>query len=178
MSTKSIAVVAHVPEDPVLLTAIGSVAICHGFLDHVLRRLVKTLADLTVEEADLALAREGSAVVRDMAKRIASRKFGREASATLKIRAYLTRCEVLTEKRNATIHDLYCRELDGDPLIIGRDASRPLPAATEVAQLAQDIMGLAHEINGERLCGFIQQAIIDTQGRKQVEAAKAESKAQ
>src|SRR4051812_27654762 len=112
----------HVPENPALLAAIGKVAVCHGLLDHVLRRMVKTLTGLTVEQADLALARDGSAMVREMVRRLAVRKFGRESAATLKIRAYLAKCESLTERRNATIHDLYCRELDGDPLVIGRDS--------------------------------------------------------
>ena len=63
--------VFHVPEDPEWLKAFGRASVVHTHLDHILRMLIKTLANVTVEVALNATEIEGSAVLRDQIKKLA-----------------------------------------------------------------------------------------------------------
>ena len=50
-----------VPGDTQLLQAVGEVAILHGHLDYILRVTIKTVADVSLQQALDATARAGSA---------------------------------------------------------------------------------------------------------------------
>jgi len=166
--------VPHLPEDSELLAALGRVTIRHGFLDHVLKRTVKTLADLTIEEADRALARDGSASLRELIKKIAVQRLGKASTATLKLRALLGECERVTEYRNRVIHDLWARELDGEPLLIGRDSSSRPPDGADLNKLADQIFAVAGQLNKARLDGgFLHAALKDARGLSMVNSVKS-----
>jgi len=150
------------------------VSICHGWLDFVVKRTVKTLAGLTPSEADRALAYEGSASLRELVRKLAARKLGKAATATLKLRALLADCEAVTQQRNALIHSLYAREPEGDVMLISHDDKRtPIPKAAELEDLAARIWALAVTINNSRLDGgFVFEALMQQSGVAQADAAK------
>jgi hypothetical protein len=120
------------PEDPAYLHAIGTVGVCHGFLDHMLRMTIRTLADLTVEDALDATQPNGSSVLRERVRNLARHAIG-EGPALLRLEALLERCHRATEKRNELIHNIVGRDLDGEvPMMQKRDRTwAPLPPAED-----------------------------------------------
>jgi hypothetical protein len=61
----------HIPTDPAVLASMGKVALLHSHLDHVLRRTIKTVADLTIRDGDDATRRLSSRELRSRVKRLA-----------------------------------------------------------------------------------------------------------
>ena len=87
----------HVPDDQAFLAGVGRVSLCHGHLDHTLRLLIETLAGISVPEARLGTAGEGSAALRDTAKRLAKAAFLKSDEPTyLRVCALLSRAKTLT----------------------------------------------------------------------------------
>jgi hypothetical protein len=169
--------VPHLPDDPALLAALGRVSISHSFLDFVLRRTIKTLSGLTVEEGDRGLAYEGSASLRKMIRQIATRKFGKAATATLKVNAVLVTCKQVTKKRNKLMHALCARYDDEDtPHLFAHDSITPMPPAAEINQLADEIWALAHQMNNSRLepGGLIYDALQASSGPAMIDQLKAD----
>jgi ribonuclease BN (tRNA processing enzyme) len=171
-------VMLHIPEDKELLAAFGAVAISHGHLDHVLKRVVKTLAGLTPAEADRALAYEPSSSVRRIAAKLAQNNFGKASPVTLKLKAILHECELLTEKRNDLLHSVVARQMDGKAKLLQADHSlRSMPAVKTLNRLAKQIQAVATEINNARMLpgGFIFDAMAKLKEPKaRLEQAKAE----
>jgi hypothetical protein len=83
--------VFHVPEDPEWLKAFGRVSVVHTHLDHILRMLIKTLANVTVEVALNATDGEGSAALRDRIKKLAKQRLG-DGAALLGLQDIVERC--------------------------------------------------------------------------------------
>jgi len=162
-----------------LLAAIGRVAVRHGFLDLILKRTVKTLADITPGEADRALAYETSRNVRDLIRRLAVHRLGKRSVAVLRLKAILADCERVTEKRNELVHDVWAQVLDGDPVLIGVHAHKPTPSAVDVNKLADEIFGLANTLNEARMHagGFLFDALAALTGPAAVAEEKRELKA-
>jgi hypothetical protein len=149
----------HLPEDVTLLAAFGAVAIRHSQLEHALTMMVKTVAELSVEEADAATAELGVAEVREIIKRVAKQAWG-ECPALLKTRGLMTRAKRLSSRRNDLLHGLLAQELDGRPMKRSREKGwEPIPSADELNALANEIYELIHEMNHERLEGFIATAM-------------------
>jgi hypothetical protein len=171
--------IAYIPDDPDLLAAIGLVAIRHGFLDLILKRTVKTLAGLTLDEADRALAYESSSNVRDLIRRIATRTLGKASVPVLKLRAILTECERVTLQRNRLMHDVWTQVLDGDPMLFGVHGPAPLPSVAELNKLADEIFALANTLNAARMHagGFLFDALAAVAGLAAVAEEKRELKA-
>jgi hypothetical protein len=161
----------HLP-DADMLAAVGAVSVRHSFLDHVLKRTVKTLAGLSVDEADKALARDGSAVLRELVLKLAKRRLGSASVATLKLKAILSRCEQVSEQRNSWIHNVWAVETGGEQLLIGPHGSAPVPTAAQVKQLADEIYSIATELNAARLSGFLAEALLTVDGKSVVNELK------
>ena len=149
----------HIPTDEKLLAAFGTVGLVHAHLDHILRMTIKTLANLTPQEALDATAMDGSAVLRDRVRKLARSRLG-EGPALLKLQALLQRCKRVTEKRNELVHSVWAREMDGDPMLRAADHSwKPLPTVDELDMLAKEIAELVMELNTARLEGFLHDAL-------------------
>jgi hypothetical protein len=149
----------HIPEEPELLATLGEVALRHVQMNHILKMTIKTLTNLTPEEAIAATKYESSSQLRDRIKKLARKQLG-EGAPLLKLQAIMTNCERLTTKRNELVHGLWAKELDGDAHI--RDAygkTRPLPKPQELKELAMELEQLTYRLNFERLEGFLKQAL-------------------
>ena len=151
--------VLYVPEDPALLAALGKVAIRHGHLNHVLIRTIKTFAGLTIKEADFNLARVPMGVLRSRVEKIAREKLGEDSDAFKTLQSLLGECEHVTDFRNRLVHDLWAKELDGEPMLIGRDETIPLPSLVDIEECAEATRLLTNLINHGRLQGFIADAL-------------------
>jgi hypothetical protein len=156
----------HLPEDSELLAAFGAVAIRHSQLEHALTMMVKTIAELPVEDADAATAELGVAEVREIIKRIAKQAWG-ESPELLKVRAFMTRAKKLSSRRNDLLHALVAQELDGMPMKRSRGGNwEPIPSANELCALANQIYELIGEMNRERLEGCIADAMKSKERRR------------
>lgn len=152
----------HIPNDERMLAALGKVALRHEHLNHILKMTIKTIAELTPEQAMDALKYEGSRNLRQRINKLAKKKLG-EGAPLLKIQAFLGRAKRLTEKRNQLVHGLWAEELDGDAGIMGTIGElNPLPSIDELNTLAKEIELLTEELNHERLDGFIKEALDDS----------------
>ena len=150
----------HIPEDPELLKALGTVSVCHAHLDYILKMLIKTLAGLSIEDALDATARDGSALLRDRARKLAKMKLG-EGEPLLLLQAILERCGRATAQRNELIHNVIISEIDSDEAVMQTaDRKRkPLPAISDLDSLASELIALRGEINAARLDGFLSEAL-------------------
>ena len=149
----------HVPDDPQLLALLGEVALRHEHLTQILKMTIKSLADVTPEEAISATRYEGSRQLRDRVKKLARSRLG-EGQALIRLQALVSECERVTEARNRFVHGLWAKELDGDPQL--RDAfgqAGPLPTAEQLRALAKDIDSAARKLNEARLLGFLAEAL-------------------
>ena len=160
---------AHLPDDPALLAAVGAVTIRHSFLDWTLNRTIKTLIELTPDAADWILAREPSATLRRKIRHIAKTMFGKDSDAYKGLNELLKECEDVTDKRNDLVHCIWATYADGPVLIDlqAKDKRLPLPTAAEVEALAAQIYELTEKINAERTKGggFIHAAVQEYKAR-------------
>ena len=149
----------HVPSDKDLLAAIGKVALRHEHLNHILRMTIKTLARLDIDEALDATAYDSSSQLRERIKKLARQRLG-EGEPLLKVQALLERCKRATEKRNDLVHSVWGKELDGEPARKGSSQEwGPLPTATELHELAENLSQLTSQLNEARLEGFLHEAL-------------------
>lgn len=150
----------HLPE-PDVLAALGEISVRHGFLDLVLRRTIKTLAGITIAEADKALSRTGAGEMRDLIERHAKRRLGKAHPVVLRLKAILRDCEDATEQRNRLTHEPWAKFLDGDAVMYSHTGETlPMPTVAELKALADRIFGLANQLNEARMFGFIAEALL------------------
>jgi hypothetical protein len=151
----------HVPDDQAVLAAFGEVALRHEHMNHILKMTIKTLANLTVEEALAALEYESSSNLRDRVRNLARKRLG-EGKALLKLQAIIGKCKQLTDRRNALIHGLWAQELDGEAHVRGAfGETAPTPTKDELKVLASEIQTITNHLNEERLHGFLQLALVN-----------------
>jgi hypothetical protein len=149
----------HVPQDKELLAAFGEVALVHEHLNHILRMTVKTLADLTPQEALDATKSDGSRQLRKRINKLARQRLG-EGEPLLKLQALLECCKRVTEKRNELVHCVWARESDGEPQRRGSNHKwEPLPTKEGLLALAKEIQALSKTLNTARLEGFLSKAL-------------------
>lgn len=149
----------HIPTDREILATVGTIALRHSHLDHILRMTVKTLAGVSIQQALDATAFEGSAVLRQRIQKLAKRKLG-EGNALIQLQALLERCRRATGRRNELVHNIWARELDGDLKVRAADHSwEPIPTIDELNALSEELNSLADELNSARMHGFISKAI-------------------
>ena len=149
----------YIPQDSDLLAALGIVALQHSQLDYILRMTIKTLGEVTVQQALDATAFESSRGLRDRIRKLAKQKLG-EGSPLIQLQALLERCKRATEKRNDFIHNIWARELDGETLRRTNDHNwMPLPTTEELNTLSKELASLTNELNEARLFGFLAEAL-------------------
>lgn len=153
----------HVPEDKELLAVFGEAALVHEHLNHILRMTIKTLAQLTPEEALDATSYDGSRQLRERIRKLARQRLG-EGEPLLKLQALLERCKRATEKRNELVHCVWAKELDGEPQRRGPAHEwQPLPTIKELFALVKEIQELTATLNAARLEGFLSEALTKRQ---------------
>jgi hypothetical protein len=147
------------PSDPVLLAAIGKIAVRHGQLDYVLRMTVKSIEGLGILDALDATERQSSSELRQRVRRLAKQKMG-DGPALVRLDALLNRSRRATDRRNELLHGLWAADLDGLELIRheGHDW-RDVPTASELESLATELEALTFQLNEARLEGFLKQAL-------------------
>jgi len=139
--------VFHVPEDPEWLKAFGRVSVVHTHLNHILRMLIKTLANVTVEVALNATDSDGSAALRDRIKKLAKQRLG-EGAALLGVQDIVERCRRVTERRNSLIHSTIASDwLGTEAMYRAGFTAAPLPAAQNLESLEKEIGQLIGEID-------------------------------
>jgi hypothetical protein len=145
--------------EPAFLQAIGEVSISHGQLDHMLKMMVKTLTDVTVEDALEATERASAAALRKRVYKLARKRLG-DGAALVKLEALLERARRATGSRNEIIHNVVGRELDREPLM-RRPGNRwgPIPTVDELRALAGELRTVAGQLNHARLHGFLDEAL-------------------
>jgi hypothetical protein len=156
----------HVPENPEWLKAFGRVSVVHTHLDHVLRLMIKTLANVAAEVALSATESEGSAVLRDRIKKLAKQRLG-EGAALLKVQDTVERCRRVTQRRNDLIHST----IASDWLGVDEEARMyragfpvaPLPTVKELESLEKEMGQLIAEIEQARLVGWLAEALAKSQ---------------
>jgi hypothetical protein len=148
-----------IPTDTEFLKAIGAVSICHAHLDHMLRMTVKTLAELSVDDALDATERTPSVVLRERVHKLARQRLG-EGPPLLKLEALLERCRRATGRRNELIHNVVGHELDREP-VMRREGNvwGPIPTVEELRALATELQNLAGELNDARLHTWLAEAL-------------------
>ena len=153
----------HVPDDSELLAALGTVSLRHSHLDHILRMTIKTLTDVTVEEALDATSFEGSATLRRRVARLAKQRIG-EGEALVKVQALLERCRRATQTRNDLIHSIWAADIDGTDAAVRTDNHgwKPIPTIDELETLSHEIRCLTAELNAARLGGFLSESLVRT----------------
>ena len=159
ISRSSRMIMFHIPDDPKILEALGTMALQHAQLDYILRMTIKTLGEVSVQQALDATAFGGSAILRERIRKLAKQRLG-EGNALLQLQALLERCRRATEKRNSLIHNIWARELDGAPQIRTEDHGwKPIPSVDDVKELSMELGSLINELNNARLDGFLSEAI-------------------
>jgi len=146
--------------DKDVVAAVGRIAIQHGLLDYILRMTIKTLGGLTIQDALDATARLGSRELRERVRKLARQRLG-EGPALFRLEAILHRAAKATNKRNALLHALWARKLDGDAVIRDEDSHtfRAIPKPEELHEIAVMIEAIAKELNSARLEGFLAEAL-------------------
>lgn len=171
-------IIPHMPADEQLLAAVGRVALRHGYLDLMLKRIVMQLAELNSNEAESALQFESSSALRDLARKLSSRRFGRAAVATLKTKALLADCELATEKRNRLIHRDWALDTQFDQVMLMsayRQEHWPVPEAAELNDLADSIYALARRCEDALTAGgFLHTAMAEVSTKESIRALKTE----
>src|SRR4051794_16853553 len=94
----------------------GRIALSQGHLDYVLRRTIKTIADLSLRDGDHATAGLTSRELRSRIRRLARQRLG-EGSALLMLEAILERAARATQQRNDLIHSIWAHQSDGKAVI-------------------------------------------------------------
>jgi hypothetical protein len=152
--------VFQVPDNPEWLKAFGRVSVVHTHLDHILRMMIKTLANVTVDVAINATDTEGSAVLRDRIKKLAKQRLG-EGPALLQVQDIVTRCRRVTDARNSLIHTVIASDwLDTEAMLYRTGfPAEPLPTVEHLESLEKQIGKLIAEINQARLGGWLAEAL-------------------
>ena len=149
----------HIPQDSELLGALGIIALRHAHLDYILRMTIKTLGEVTIQQALDATAFESSRGLRDRIRKLAKQKLG-EGNPLIQLQALLERFKRATEKRNDLIHTIWACELDGEALRRTNDHNwKPLPTIEELNSLSEELTVLTNELNNARLLGFLAEAL-------------------
>ena len=148
-----------IPEDPYLLQKLGEVSLYHTNLDHMLRMTIKSLANLSVDDALDATERTSSSALRERIRKLARQRFG-EGEVLLKLEAILERCQRATAKRNELIHSIVGHELDKEPLM-RRSGNKwgPLPTVEDLHALTVELFAVAGEVHNARRHGFLHEAL-------------------
>ena len=150
---------AAMPESAELQAAIGRVAVRRGQMDLVLRMTIKSICEVSPEEARRATVGIMSGQLRKRIEQLAKKRIG-DGPALLRLQSLLHQCRDASERRNGLLHGVFARELDGPELFLpdGGDPG-PVPTVSELDALAADLEAVTKKLNFARLDGFLKDAI-------------------
>lgn len=144
-------------EDPDLLEAAGSLALAHGQLELMLRMTIRTLAEITVDEALSATQKSKNWELRKCVHSIFNKKT-KDMQLRLKLKSIIGTCERLSEERNRLLHNTWAIAPDGSVVTKGPDhAWGPASKPNDLRKLASEISDVVATLNHARLQGFIRQ---------------------
>lgn len=146
--------------------AIGALCVRHAQLDRMLRMTIKSITQADLGAVLQELVGDGSAKLRGKITKAAKKTLG--GFALVALVDVLDRCEQVTKQRNQIIHGFIAIPDGGDALclITEDDRALPVPTAQAVTALAQEVYGLAKELNFARRNGFLQEAMNPTDHRR------------
>lgn len=161
----------YTPDDAVL-AEMGKVTIRHSFLDWTLNRTIKTMTDMTPQQADFAFASEPSSSLRRKVMRVAKHCFGKDSETFRRVDELMKRCETVTRQRNRYTHNLWL-SLEGKAVLLElaeQDRHMAPPTAAELGSLADAIRELYAEINAARMKGggFLHEAVHKLRAEKRL----------
>ena len=174
MSEHTISVL-RIPQNQDFLAAVGKVAVCHAYLDHILRMMVKTVTSASLQEALDATARQGSRELRQRVRKLARKRFA-EGEVLVKLDALLERSRRATDKRNEFLHGLWTEDPAGNVMFVDNGhVPDSGPSIPKLEALADEIAGIAKGLNTARLKGFLHDALaIDRTSKNAAPAKSAE----
>jgi hypothetical protein len=145
--------------DETLQAAVGRIAIRHGQLDHILRLLLESIDDITLEEARARTKSMTSGLLCQCVRRAAKAALG-EADAFRQLDALLTAAAGATEQRNRLMHGL-CTIGQDDGQRHRARADRPgqVPTLPELDALAERLDVVAEQLDHARRHGFLNEAL-------------------
>jgi hypothetical protein len=149
-----------VPNDKELLAALGELSLRHEHLNYMLRMTIRTFTQQEVEQVLLETKNKGSIYLRKRIEELAVLKLG-EGEVLCQLRQLLDRCRLETEKRNALLHSIWGKELDGDSLRRdGAEEWQALPTVQELKKMIGDLVVLREDLIHARFSGFLTEALI------------------
>jgi hypothetical protein len=149
----------QVPDDPQVQAAIGTIALRHGQLEHVLKMTVKSILKMEIRDALDATDHQGTAELRKRIRKLAKQKFG-DGDVLVRLDALLYRSRLLTARRNTYIHSFWGYDDEGTPVISGDEHEmRPIPTVSQLEDLANELANITKELNYARLEGFLAEAL-------------------
>jgi len=141
------------PKDDKVLAEIGKITLRHNHLDYMLRMLIKTFSEATIEETINATKYDGSRALRERIKKLAKGKL-KEGKYLIQLQHLMERCGRATDRRNELVHSVWAHELDGEHHIQQADNTwKPSPKIEELASLLEDLQSLISEISLARIEG-------------------------
>jgi hypothetical protein len=156
----------NMPEDRDLQAAVGRLAIRHGQLDHILRMMLKSIDDITAEEAWSRTGRMTSGLLCQCVRKAAKAAIG-ETDAFMLIDALLSEAAGATHERNNLMHVLWALGDDGEQQYRPRGGPRePVPTAFQLDVIANRLDAVAERLNHARRHGFLKDALEQKRPRK------------
>jgi hypothetical protein len=146
------------PEDKDLQAAGGRVAIRHGQLDHVLRMMLRSIDDITAEEAWSRTGRMTSGLLCQCVRKAAKAAIG-EAEAFLQIDALLIEAASATDERNKLMHALWAAGDIGEQQYRPRGHREPVPTPFQLDAIANRLDAVAGRLNHARRHGLLKEAL-------------------
>lgn len=152
----------QIPENSELIAAMGEVAIRQGQLDHVLKLTVKITLSISMKEALDATEFMSSSELRRRVRRLVKQRIG-EGEALVRLDAILNRAQRATKKRNDLVHKVWAKSASGRPIIKDDEHKfGKVPSVLNIKKIADELAGVATDLNTARLSGFLATAFEDS----------------
>src|SRR5262249_52611239 len=143
------------PPDEKLQAAVGRVAIRHWRLDRVLRLALRSIDDITAEEAWSRTARMTSGLLCQCVRRAPQAAFG-DNDAFKQLDALLVAAAGATEEENGLMQALCATGEDGGPPLRSRAGRRePVPGVPQLDSIADRLDLVAEQLSYARRHGFL-----------------------
>ena len=146
------------PNDELLLAAVGKIAIRHGQLDYCLKIAIKTVTGVTRNDALIANDGVSSLDLRKRLRAVVKERLG-NGEVLDKLDKLLQRASNATRRRNTLLHGLWAHELDGRPVMRSKGvAFDPAPSIADLESAADALAQIATELTLARQEGFLHEA--------------------
>ena len=137
------------PDDPLILLALGKVAVRHAQLERVIRFARRSFTNETAAEALRVTSRWPlSQVCRELRKAAVTATNAKIPS--VRLLCWVDAAALASDKRNELFHGVWGQELDADLVLSKRDNPfSPAPTAAMIESLAEELGQLARDIGAE-----------------------------